>query len=160
MTKAPPQDASARIIDSDILQLNQLAYRYAAAVDACDVDAFLDVFHADARLRTYHPDAEEPFGDSVGHEQLAEIPRTMREMFRRTAHLMTNHLVEVDGDAATGTVLCTARHLSMDPDDRTALVVVIRYVDGYDRRDGIWRITDRQIRFLWSERHPVVDSGF
>jgi hypothetical protein len=39
-------------------------------------------------------------------------------------------------------------------------VVVIRYVDRYDRRDSDWRIADRQIRFLWSERHPVVDSGF
>ena len=141
-------------------ELHQLAYRYAAAVDACDVDAFLDVFHDDARLRTYHPDAAEPFADIVGHDQLAFVPTRMREMFRRTAHLMTNHLVDVRGDAATGSLLCTARHLSTDPEDRTALVVVIRYVDSYERRAGEWRIADRQIRFLWSERHPVVDSGF
>jgi SnoaL-like domain len=55
--------------DSDDLELNRLAHRYAAAVDACDVEAFLDVFHPDARLRSYHPDAEEPFGDVVGHAQ-------------------------------------------------------------------------------------------
>jgi ketosteroid isomerase-like protein len=146
--------------DSDDLELNRLAYRYAAAVDACDVEAFLDVFHPDARLRSYHPDAEEPFGDVVGHEQLASIPAAMQGMFRRTAHQMTNHLVDVDGETATGSLLCTARHLSMDADDRTALVVVIRYVDLYQRRAGAWRILDRQIRFLWSERHPVVDSGF
>jgi 3-phenylpropionate/cinnamic acid dioxygenase small subunit len=157
-------DASGRaatVVDlASVHQLDQLAYRYAAAVDACDVDAFLGVFHDDARLRTYHPDAEEPFTDFVGHDRLAFVPNTMREMFRRTAHLMTNHLVEIDGDTATGSLLCTARHLSPDPDDRTALVVVIRYVDRYERRAGVWRIADRQIRFLWSERHPVVDSGF
>jgi hypothetical protein len=146
--------------DSDELALRRLAYRYAAAVDACDVDALLDVFHADGRLRSYQPDAEEPFADVVGHEQLAGIPNLMRAMFRRTAHQMTNHLVDVDGDTATGTLLCSARHLSADADDRSALVVVIRYEDRYDRRDGVWRISDRRIRFLWSERHPVVDSGF
>jgi ketosteroid isomerase-like protein len=144
----------------DIVELNQLAYRYAAAVDACDVEAFLGVFTPDARLRSYQPDAEEPFADLSGHAQLAAIPNTMRGMYRRTAHMMTNHLVEVDGDAATGEVLCTARHLGHDVQDPTSLNVIIRYVDRYARQDGGWRIADRQIRFLWSERHPVSDSGF
>ena len=146
--------------DSDVLELNQLAYRYAAAVDARDGDAFLAVFAPDARMRSYHPGAEEPFADVQGHAQLASVPQTMDAMFGLTVHQMTNHLVVVDGDAASGTVLCTARHLSRDPDDDTAVVVVIRYVDQYERRDGRWCITDRQIRFLWSERHVVADPGF
>lgn len=146
--------------DSDVLELTRLVYRYAAAVDACDVDALLDVFTRDGRLRSYHPDADEPFADVVGHEQLAHVPPMMRAMFHRTAHQMTNPLVEVDGSSATGTVLCTARHLRAAPDDHSALVVVIRYEDEYARDDGVWRIADRRIRFLWSEQHPVVDSGF
>ena len=74
---------------------------------------------------------------------------------------MMNHLVDVDGDTATGSLLCTARHLNVDDETRSALVVVIRYVDRYERRDGRWRISDREVRFLWSEQHPVmVDSGF
>ena len=104
-------------------------------------------------------DAEEPFAELVGHEQLASVPDTMRQMFGHTAHQMTNHLVDVDGDTATGTLLCTARHLSTDPDDRAAFVNVIRYVDRYEQRTGLWQIADRQIRFLWSERNPLVDSG-
>jgi ketosteroid isomerase-like protein len=146
--------------DPDVVELNQLAYRYAAAVDACDVEAFLTVFTPDARLRSYHPDAEEPFADLVGHDQLVTIPNAMRNMFRHTAHMMTNHLVEVDGDGATGSVLCTARHLSVDPAIPAALTVIIRYDDRYERRADGWRIADRQIRFLWSERHAVVDSDF
>ncbi|MCB2061126.1 MAG: nuclear transport factor 2 family protein [Novosphingobium sp.] len=145
--------------DSDIIELNQLAFRYAAAVDACDVDAFLGVFHPDARLRSYHPDTEEPFADLSGHEQLASIPNTMRGMYRHTAHMMTNHLVEVDGDSASGQVLCTARHLSNDIRQPNSMNVIIRYIDRYERRGGSWKIADRQIRFLWSERHEVTDSG-
>lgn len=141
----------------DIVELNQLAYRYAAAVDACDEALFLSVFTPEARLRSYHPDADEPFADLTGHAQLATIPNTMRGMYRETTHMMTNHLVDVQGDAASGQVLCTARHL--DPDGASTINVVIRYVDSYARRDGAWKITDRQIRFLWSERHAVTDSG-
>jgi hypothetical protein len=142
----------------DILALHRLAGRYAAAVDACDREAFLDVFTADGRLRTWQPDAVEPFVDLQGREQLAFVPKVMNELYRRTAHLMTNHLVEIDGDAARGTVLCTARHLHKNPGDRDVLVVVIRYVDRYAREADGWRIADREIRFLWSERHDMVEA--
>ena len=141
--------------ERDVVELNQLAYRYAAAVDGCDVDLFQSVFTPDARLRSYHPDADTPFADLTGHAQLAAIPNTMRGMYRATTHMMTNHLVEVDGDEGSGQVLCTARHF----DGTTSINVIIRYVDRYARAGGVWRIADRQIRFLWSERHDVADSG-
>ena len=152
----PAEDRNAT---QDVVALNQLAYRYAAAVDACDVEGFLAVFTPDGRLRSYHPDADEPFADLHGHEQLAAIPNTMRGMYRRTAHMMTNHLVEVEGDSARGEVLCTARHLSADPADPGSINVIIRYVDRYVRSPAGWRIADRRIHFLWSERHAVADSG-
>lgn len=141
--------------ERDVVELGQLAYRYAAAVDACDVALFQSVFTPDARLRSYHPDADEPFADLTGHTQLAAIPNTMRGMYRATTHMMTNHLVEVDGDEGSGQVLCTARHL----EGASSINVIIRYVDRYARTGGEWRIADRQIRFLWSERHEVTDSG-
>lgn len=146
---------------ADVQELNRLAYRYALAVDMSDEAGFLDVFHPDGRMRVYHPDAEAPFIDHAGHELLGKVLPTMRTMYRRTAHLMTNHLVDFDGDGDTagGTLLCTARHLMKDPANTDVLVVVIRYVDRYERRAGTWRILDRQIRFLWSERDLMVDSG-
>jgi SnoaL-like protein len=145
--------------DSDVIALNQLAYRYAAAVDACDVEAFLAVFAPEGRLRSFHPDAREPFADLTGHEQLAAVPNTMRGLYRRTTHMMTNHLVDVRGDVANGQILCTARHLSADSNDQTSINVIIRYIDRYVRREDAWFILDREIRFLWSERHQLADSG-
>jgi ketosteroid isomerase-like protein len=139
----------------DVLALNQLAFRYAAAVDACDAELFLSVFTPDARLHSYHPGADQPFADLIGHAQLSAIPNTMRGMYRATTHMMTNHLVTLDGDKASGEVLCTARHLER----ATSINVIIRYVDRYARQGGEWRIADRAIRFLWSERHDVTDSG-
>ena len=65
---------------------------------------------------------------------------------------------EIDGDRASGTVLCTARHLHKDPADRNVLVVIIRYVDRYTREADAWRIADREIRFLWSERQDMADA--
>lgn len=145
---------------ADIVELNQLAYRYAAAVDRCDVELFQGVFLPHGRLRAYHPDADVPFADLHGSEQLAAIPNAMRGAHRHTAHMMTNHLIEVDGDHGTGEVLCTARHLSQDREKPVSLNVIIRYIDRYERYRGEWKIADRQIRFLWSEIHETANSGF
>lgn len=142
----------------DILELRELIYRYAAAVDACDTALFQSVFTPGGRLRVYHPGAVEPFSDMVGHDQLARVPDTMRGRDLCTMHQMTNHRVEIDGDRASGMVLCTARHL--EAGGETALNVMIRYIDEYVRHDGAWKIADRQIRFQWSERHAVCGSGY
>jgi len=142
-----------------MLELNQLAYRYAAAVDALDEDAFAGVFSPNGALKTYHPDEPEPFVVQRGREELAGVPRTMSGMYRKTAHLMTNHLIDLAGDEATGSLLCTARHLSIEPADMTVLTVVIRYLDRYERLGGAWFIDERRIHFLWSEKTPCVDSG-
>jgi ketosteroid isomerase-like protein len=144
---------------TDVVELNQLAYRYAAAVDACHVEGFVEVFTPEARLAVFGPGADEPFSVATGHEELARIPGSMRARYTRTAHLMTNHLVRVDGDTAQGTVLCTARHLYANDAGGTDLVVVIRYVDRYERRDDQWLIADREIRFLWSETHAALSDA-
>lgn len=144
--------------ETDIVLLKQLAYRYAAAIDACDADGLCAVFMPGGRLHSYHPDAETPFADLAGHDQLRQIPEKMRDMFAQTMHVMTNHLVDVQGDTATGQLLCTARHLIKDREN--TMNVMIRYIDSYERHDGAWKIADRQIRFLWSEQHTAIDSGF
>jgi hypothetical protein len=141
---------------ADLAALNQLAYRYAEAVDSCNVEAFLSVFASEARVQTFGPGAEVPFGVATGHGELAGIPPAMRQRFTRTAHLMTNHLIDLDGDSARGSLLCTARHLLANGAGGTDLVVVIRYVDRYERRGDLWLILDREIRFLWSETHPTL----
>ena len=142
----------------DIIEIQQLGLRYAAAIDACDISALQHVFHRQGRLRSYQPGSNMPFADLTGPEQLAAVPDAMRGVYRHTAHMMTNHLVHVTGDEATGEVLCVARHLTRD-EPPVSINIVIRYLDKYVRDDGAWRILDRQIRFLWSERHETADSG-
>lgn len=42
---------------------------------------------------------------TCGGQQLAAIPNAMRGAYRHTTHMMTNHLVEADGDDAIDEVL-------------------------------------------------------
>lgn len=142
----------------DIAELNQLAYRYAAAVDACDMTRFRSVFTPDARLRAYNPGVAEPFNDIRGHDEMVKVNEIMATMFDQTMHVMTNHLVEIDGDKASGEVLCTARHIPKG--ENHVLSIQIRYEDDYERRGGEWKIHDRRIRFLWAERSETCPTGF
>ncbi len=145
-------------LTDQITALNQLAYRYAHAIDTCDEVLLLaQVFTPDGRMRVYHPGEDEPFIELVGPD-LASVPRTMKPAHLRTMHQMTNHMVEIDGDTASGQVYCCARHLALD--GKSALNVIIRYEDLYRRMDGAWRIADRKIRFLWDEVHPAGNSAF
>jgi hypothetical protein len=145
-------------LTDQITALNQLAYRYAHAIDTTDEVLLAEVFTPDGRMRVYHPDEDEPFVTLVGSDELASVPRTMKPAHLRTMHQMTNHLVEVDGDSAKGQVYCCARHLALD--GKSALNVIIRYEDEYRRMDGKWRIADRKIRFLWDEVHPAGSDAF
>ena len=118
--------------DADVLELNQLAYRYAAAVDtvtsmrsspcspptpACAATTPTPTNRSPTRrTRAARVDP----ADDARHVPPYRSPDDEPPGRRRRRH---RH----------GTVLCTARHLSVD-DDQTALVVVIRYVDRYERR--------------------------
>jgi hypothetical protein len=141
---------------ADVVELNQLAYRYAAGVDRCDAALFTSCFTPEARLRAYQVGEETPFIDFTGPGQMAAIPESMRGQYHSTTHMMTNHLVEIDGDSATGEVLCMARHCLKD--GTASLNVVIRYHDRYRRGETGWLIEDREIRFQWNERHEVADA--
>jgi len=142
----------------DIAALNQLAYRYAAAVDACDMELFKSVLTEDARLRAYNPGQDEPFNDISGHDALVKVNEIMLGMFDGTMHMMTNHLVNVDGDTASGQLLCTARHIPKG--ENHVLSIQIRYEDDYVRQGAEWKICDRQLRFLWAERTETTETGF
>jgi hypothetical protein len=71
-------------------------------------------------------------------------------------HVMSNHLLKIDGDSATGSIYCSARHLFSNPMGGMDLVVLIRYQDQYRRDGGEWKILDREIHFLWSETYSVL----
>jgi SnoaL-like domain len=142
----------------DLIALNQLAFRYAHAIDTCDDVLLNQVFTSDGRMRVYHPGEDAPFIDLSGPEELASVPRTMKPAHLRTMHQMTNHIVELEGDSANGQVYCCARHLALDA--KSVLNVLIRYEDRYRRIDGKWRIADRKIRFLWDEVHPAGSAAF
>ena len=88
---------------SDRFEIQDLLYRYAQLIDSRQFEELRDVFTADV-----HVDYS-AFGGGVGglEPTLAFLRASLTpELFPNTQHLNANVQIEVDGDTATGRVMC------------------------------------------------------
>ena len=142
---------------SDRLELADLAYAYAAALDERDVAGFAALFTEDAHLGVYEPDAELPLLGYDGRTEIAQAVGLL-DPYGETMHVVSNHRVEVDGDQASGVVYCLAHHNTVRDGAPHNLVMTIRYHDRYRRTGDGWRFTHRKIVRFWNELRPLLDE--
>ena len=130
----------------DVLEIEHLLYVYARAIDGKDWKTLAQVFTPDARI---HYAVER--GTEVGFAELGPWLARALVIFKQTQHVVTNPLVELDGDTARCTCYLTATHLQVRKSDG-ALVRTTEgsmYSDTLVRtRDG-WRIATRRLDRLW-----------
>ena len=69
-------------------------------------------------------------------------------------------LIDVEGDIAFGEVYFQAFHrIEADGEERD-LFISGRYVDRYEKRDGVWKIAFRSEVNDWSRNDPATDGYF
>lgn len=126
--------------------IRQLAYGYALAVDARDLDSVVALYVDDIRVGE---------GQSGRDALRATFDASLRQ-FTASAHHVTNHLIEFLGpDDATGLVSCRVEH-EVGADWVTASLL---YHDRYVRRDGRWLIRGRVQTRLYATAHDDPPVG-
>jgi uncharacterized protein (TIGR02246 family) len=132
----------------DRLALQELAARYARAVDRRDYAAFVALFTPDGVL----------CGPGYEMKARAEIERGIRliEQYETTQHCVHNQLVELRGDAASGETYCVARHVYTREGVKRKLDMGVRYQDQYRREAGAWRFARRELVLDWTQDLPLV----
>lgn len=114
--------------------IQQLAARYAHALDARDMETLVGLFHPDVRVGR----------DRTGRAALAEYFSALMARFGVSVHLVANHAVDFqDRDHATGVVSCRDELGEVDGDGWR--VGAIQYWDDYERVDGQWCFTRRRL---------------
>ena len=136
-------DGTAHV--EDAFAIRRLCERYAQAVDAGDSAQFVKVFTPDGHLVAHQGPDITHFN---GHNELAQIPMQVKELAPVSMHFIGNHIADINGDSASGTTYCMAHHLQRD---RSNLLMMVRYLDQYERRFGEWLIADRQVIVEWTE---------
>lgn len=125
--------------------IRQLAYGYALAVDARDLDALVGLYMPDIRV-----------GDRRGRAALREAFAAALRQFTTSAHHVTNHLVEFLGaDDAIGLASCRIEHEVGDAWVTASLL----YHDRYVRRDSVWLFRGRVQARLYATAHDDPPTG-
>ncbi|MCH2173579.1 nuclear transport factor 2 family protein [Myxococcota bacterium] len=136
--------------------IRRTLYRYCRGIDRRDYDLVRDC---------YHPNAMDDHGDYLGGvDGFIEHVKTNLARFERTMHFLGNILVEVDlrANHARSEAYAIANH-RLRANAKKPLrdfIVGLRYVDDFQRREGMWRIANRVCVFEWSRIDPVADGPF
>jgi ketosteroid isomerase-like protein len=112
--------------------IRQLAYRYAIAVDARDIESLTHMFVDDVKVGP----------DATGRDAMrAFFEDALARNDGMTILNVGNHVIEFDDpDRGRGVVYCRAE-MQADPE---WIVQAIVYHDRYERRSGTWYFRSRQ----------------
>ena len=137
---------------SDRFEIQDLVFHYADLVDRQDIEALREVFTEDAHIDY------SAMGGSVGNveETLAFLKASLTsELFPNTQHLNANVQLTLDGDRATGRVMCfNPMEMALPDGNSQTFFLGLWYVDEYRRTDKGWRISRRAEEKSWVFNTP------
>lgn len=136
----------------DRVALTDLVMRYCRGIDRRDY----------ALVRScYHDDAIDDHGAMFcgGPDDFVAWLPSMMANWDATIHSISNSLFAIEGDEAEGEHVVMAFHRTPAP-DRRELIVWGRYLDRYQRRDGVWKFLHRALVFDHGSVGPVDEAGF
>jgi SnoaL-like domain len=132
-------------------ELHDLAYRYAAAIDALDAELLSTVFTRDGAVRGY---GENPI-EFEGAEGLARMIGQVDTAFQKTMHNVFNQTFDRTAEGAvTGLTNCIASHIQHG-DEWNLMDMAIRYHNRYAQENGAWKFAERRLEVIWVETRPV-----
>jgi hypothetical protein len=140
----------AKLVDKQ--EIHDVLMRYCRGIDRCDEELLRSV---------YHPDATDNHGQFNG-TAADFIPWALQALRRdeRTTHFLCNELIEVQGDTAhcESYLFAVHRRKTKNGTATKDLIFGGRYVDRFERREGVWKIAHRQVILEWSRLDLVEES--
>ena len=127
-----------------------VALRYCKALDTKDWPALRTVFLDDATAQLGQPPT------LTGVDAIATRIREALEQLDDSQHLVGNHEVLVDGDAATHRCYLQAQHIRNAAEGGPNYVVAGRYEDHLTRTAQGWRIAHRTLTVMWTDGNVAV----
>jgi ketosteroid isomerase-like protein len=135
---------------SDKLEIQELAYAYAEAIDQKDFDRLDDIFTPDAQI-----DYSAMGGANGRYPEVKKFLQDSLPMFNDYYHLVANLLIKLDGDTATGRVMCFNPMGMPVPDKPPQMMFLgLFYIDKYVRTAQGWRISERAEERSWDYNVP------
>lgn len=134
------EEQLGRLLDKQAI--TELLYAYCNAADRHDNDKMRSLYHEDA-IDDHGGFFKGPAMDFI--DQLPEIQGPMRILH----HNLTTMNIAIDGDYAEGEIYVLAFH---QVDTGNGLIDVLiggRYLDKYEKRNGIWKFSYKAVLADW-----------
>jgi hypothetical protein len=137
----------------DIEAIKQLKVRYSHICDDMhNPDAIASVFAEDGVWESAD------FGTATGHAEIRALFSNFRDLFTFSQHNMTNPLIEVNGDRATGVWYIMGPWTLTEGNQETWMA--LRYDDDYVKIDGEWKYKHLRVALrMTAERTPVPEAS-
>jgi len=135
MPVEPPAEADWVV---SLLRIQQLVARYALAVDSRDLDTLVSLFVPDVMVGR----------GGQGREALRNWYAKALRSVGATIHLVANHTVDIEGNAAQGILYC--REEVEHPDSGEWRIGMLQYWDDYELVDGAWLFLRRRVQRWYS----------
>ncbi|QKT06507.1 nuclear transport factor 2 family protein [Gordonia sp. X0973] len=126
---------------SDKQEIADLLLVYCRGIDRCEPELVKS---------TFWEDAFDNHGSSAApaHEFADAIVQSKLDTTETVTHMVTNHLVEVDGDVAFSEAIVLSFQKQIGAEETS--IFCGRYVDRVERRGGVWKFAYRQMIRDWS----------
>ena len=131
---------------SDRMELEKLVTDYATAVDTKNFMEFNNLFTKDA-----HIDYTAVGGISGNLQEIIHYLETALDPFPNYQHLISNISLTLDGDSASGKVMCFN---PMQAKDNQVFFLGMWYNDTYKKINDQWYISSRVEESSWAHNVP------
>ncbi len=135
------EEQITRLLDKQAI--TDLLYAYCNAADRHDNEKMRQLYHEDA-IDDHGGFFKGPAMDFIDH--LPDIQKSMRILH----HNLTTMNIAIDGDYAEGEIYVLAFHQALNENDEPIDVLIGgRYLDKYEKRDGIWKFSYKAVLADW-----------
>ncbi len=134
----------------DKQEITEVLQRYCRANDRIDGELMASCYHPDAR------DSHGTFDGPASEYMKFSMEILESDQFEMLTHFIGPPLIELDGDVAWVETYVLAFHRVNQDGAKTDHLASGRYADRFERRDGDWRIADRQFLADWTRSDPVT----
>lgn len=154
-SRTESREGRVRVTAEDKLAVAECVYRYAIGVDTRDWEMYRSLFadEIDVDFSSFGPE-HQPV--TMAADDWVAGLKPLFGGLAATQHMMSNPLVEPDGDRARITMYVRAHHV-LDPDDPESYYTVGGYYRNRLVRDGSdWKLVRVNLNVTWRLGQPAI----
>lgn len=151
----PTPDRSESDAIASRQQIADLTTACCRGIDRADEVLLKSLFHEDSVVVS-------GVFNGNGPDYAEHICRILRSVFDQTFHSIANQSIEVTGDSAIAETYVIAVSTMTDLEQgKSEMLTGGRYLDRFERRDGVWKIAERTFVSDWSrvDRSSAMPGG-